>query len=127
MSERGPQQSSVDVFVEWAKARLDEMAADAKVVESRLGDLDTSLRAQAKQTVAQINRWVGEGQSKVEEVQAQGESAIADAQSYVEATWPKFQAEAEKWAEEVKDQQAIFEARARAQAQAWQNVVNTYV
>jgi hypothetical protein len=31
MSERSPNLSSVDVFVEWAKARLDEMGANVKV------------------------------------------------------------------------------------------------
>ena len=127
MSEQSPQQSSVDVFVEWAKARLDEMAADAKVLQSRLGDLDASRRAQAEQAAAQINRWVGEGQAKIKEVQAQGEAAIADAQAYIEATWAKFQTEADKWVEEAKNQQATFEARAQAQAQAWQNLVNGYV
>ena len=126
MSEQSPKLSSVDSFVEWAKARLDEMGADAKVLHSRFGDLDASRRAQAEQAVAQINRWVGEGQAKIKEVQAQGEAAIADAQAYNEATWAKFQTEAHKWVEVAKDQQATFEARARAQAQAWQNVVNTY-
>lgn len=127
MSEQSPKLSSVDIFVEWAKGRLDEMAANAKVLQSRLGDLDVSLRAQAEQAVAQINRWVGEGETKIKEVQARGEAAIADAQAYIEATWPKFQAEANKWVEEAKNQQATFEARAQAQAQAWQNLVNGYV
>ena len=127
MSEQSPKLSSVDIFVEWAKGRLDEMAANAKVLQSRLGDLDVSLRAQAEQAVAQINRWVGEGETKIKEVQARGEAAIADAQAYIEATWPKFQAEANKWVEEAKNQQATFEARAQAQAQAWQNLVNDYV
>jgi len=127
MSEQSPKQSSVDVFVGWAKARLDEMAADAKVLQSRLDDLDASRRAQAEQAVAQINRWVGEGQAKIKEVQAQGEAAIADAQDYIEATWAKFQTEADKWVEEAKNQQATFEARAQAQAQAWQTLVNYYV
>jgi hypothetical protein len=45
MSEQSPKQSSVDVFVEWAKARLDEMAADAKVLESRLDKLDPRHKA----------------------------------------------------------------------------------
>jgi len=127
MSEQSPQQSSVDVFVEWAKARLDEMAADAKVLQSSLGDLDASRRAPAEQAAAQINRWVGEGQAKIKEGQAQGEAAIGDAQAYIEATWAKFQTEADKWVEEAKNQQATFEARAQAQAQAWQNLVNGYV
>ena len=118
MSEQRPDLSGVDVFVEWAKARLDEMGADAKVLQSRLGDLDASLRSNAECAVAQINQWVGEGEAPLKEVKAQGEAAIADAQAYIDATWPKFQAEAYKWAEEAKNQQATFEARAKAQSQA---------
>jgi multidrug resistance efflux pump len=127
MSEQSPNQSSIDVFVEWAKARLDEMAADAKVLESRLDKFDASLRRQAEQAVTQVNDWIAEGQAKIKEVQAKGEAALADGQGYIEATWAKFQTEADRWVELTKNQQAVFEARARAQAQAWQNVVNTYV
>lgn len=127
MSEQNPNPNSVDIFVEWAKARLDEMAADAKILQSRLNDLDVSLRAQAEQAVQQINGWVGEGQNKIRVVQSQGEAAIADAQAYIDATWPKFQIEADRWVEEAQNQQATFEARAKAQAQACQNLVNDYV
>lgn len=127
MREQSPKQSSVDVFVEWAKARLDEMAADAKVLESRLDKFDASLRVEAEQAITRVNNWIAEGQAKIKEVQAKGEAAVADAQGYIEATWAKFQTDADRWVEVAKDQQATFEARARAQAQAWQNVVNTYV
>ncbi len=127
MSEQTLKQSSVGVFVEWAEARLDEMAADAKVLESNLDKLDASVRVQAEQAITQVNQWVAEGQAKIKEVQAQGEAAIADAQAYIEATWAKFQTEADKWVEEAKNQQATFEARTQAQAQAWQNLVNDYV
>jgi hypothetical protein len=96
MSEQSPKQSSVDVFVEWAKARLDEMAADAKVLESRLDKFDASLRGQAEQAITQVNNWIAEGQAKIKEVQAKGEAAIADAQGYIEATWAKFQTEADR-------------------------------
>jgi multidrug resistance efflux pump len=123
MSEQSPKQSSVDVFVEWAKARLDEMAADAKVLESSLDKFDTSLRTQAEQAIAQVNDWIAKGQAKIKEVQAKGEASVADAQGYIEVTWAKFQTEADRWVELAKDQQATFEAR----AQAWQDVVNTYV
>jgi hypothetical protein len=126
MSDKTPIQSSVGVFVEWAKARLDEMAANAKVLESSLDKLDASGRAQAEQTIAQVNQWVAEGQAKIRDVQAKGEASIADAQAFVDATWAKFQSESDKWVEMAKDQQATFQARAQAQAQAWQNVVNTY-
>ncbi len=127
MSDKTPIQSSVGVFVEWAKARLDEMAANAKVLESSLDKLDASVRAQAEQTIAQVNQWIAEGQAKIKDVQAKGETSIAEAKTDIEAMWGSFQRESDKWVELGKDQQATFQARAQAQAQAWQNVVNTYM
>jgi len=127
MSEQTPNQSNVDVFVQWAKARLDEMAAGSKVLESRLDKLDASLRVQAEQAVTQVNQSVSEGQAKIKEVQANGEAAVADAQAFMEATWTKFQTESDKWVEVARDQQATFEARARAQAQSWQEAVSSHV
>jgi hypothetical protein len=125
MSEQSPLQSSVGVFVEWAKARLDEMAASAKVLESRLDSLDVNVRAQAEQAIAHVKQWIAEGQAQIKDVQAKGAASIAEAKAQIEATWSKFQSESGKWAELAKDQQATFQAR--AQAQAWQNVVNSYM
>jgi hypothetical protein len=125
MSEQSPLQSSVGVFVEWAKARLDEMAASAKVLESRLDSLDVNVRAQAEQAIAHVKQWIAEGQAQIKDVQAKGAASVAEAKAQIEATWSKFQSESGKWAELAKDQQATFQAR--AQAQAWQNVVNSYM
>ena len=127
MSEQSPLQSSVGVFVEWAKARLDEMAASAKVLESRLDSLDVNVRAQAEQAIAHVKQWIAESQAQIKDVQAKGAASIAEAKAQIEATWSKFQSESGKWAELAKDQQATFQARAQAQAQAWQNVVNSYM
>ena len=124
MSELGPIESSVGVFVERAKARLDEMAANAKVLESRLDSLDANVRAQA---IAHVRQWIAEGQAQIKDVQAKGDASIAEAKARIEATWSKFQSESGRWAELAKDQQATFQARAQAQAQAWQNVVNSYM
>ena len=127
MSELSPTQSSVSVFVEWAKARLDEMAAVAEVLESRLDSLDVNVRAQAEQAVAHVKQWIAEGQTDIKDVQAKGATSIAEAKAHIEAMWSTFQSESGRWAEHAKDQQATFQARAQAQAQAWQNVVNSYM
>jgi hypothetical protein len=124
MSEQSPIQSSVGVFVEWAKARLDEMAAIARMLDSRLDSLDANVRAQAEQTIAHVKQWIAEGQAQIKDVQ---EASIAEAKARIEATWSKFQSESGRWAELAKDQQATFQASAQAQAQAWQNVVNSYM
>ena len=92
MSEQSPLQSSVGVFVEWAKARLDEMAASAKVLESRLDSLDVNVRAQAEQAIAHVKQWIAEGQAQIKDVQAKGAASIAEAKAQIEATWSKFRA-----------------------------------
>ncbi len=126
MSEQHPIQTSVDVFVAWAKARLDEMAASAKVLDSRLDSLDANARAQAEQAIAHLKQWMAEGQADIKEVQAKGAASIAEAKAQMEKMWSKFQSESGRWAELTKDQQANFRARAQAQADAWQKVVNSY-
>jgi len=103
------------------------MAASAKVLESRLDSLDANVRAQAEQALAHVNQWIAEGQAQIKDVQANGEASIAEAKARIEATWSKFQSESRTWAELAKDQQATFQARAQAQAQAWQNVVTSYM
>ncbi|MFA9443493.1 MAG: hypothetical protein ACERIG_07840, partial [Hyphomicrobium sp.] len=120
MSEQSPIQSSVGVFVEWAKARLDEMAASAKVLESRLDSLDVNVRAQAEQAIAHVKQSIAEGQAEIKDVQAKGAGSIAEAKAQMEDTWSKFQSESSRWTELTEDQQATFQARAQAQTEAWQ-------
>lgn len=127
MSEQRPGQSNVDVFVDWAKACLDEMAASANVLESRLDSLDVGVRAQAEQAIAHLKQWIAEGQAEIKEVQAKGAASLAEAKAQMDAMWSKFQSESSQWAEMTKEQQATFQARAQAQAGAWQNAVNGYV
>ena len=125
MSEQGPIQSSVGVFVEWAKARLDEMAASAKVLESRLDSLDANVRAQAEQALAHVDQWIAEGQAQIKDVQAKGRPQSPRRKLELRRPGPSFRANPAPWAELAKDQQATFQAC--AQAQAWQNVVNSYM
>jgi len=91
MSEQIPIQSSVGVFVEWAKARLDEMAANAEVLESSLDKLDANVRAQGEQAIAHVKQWIAEGQAEIKNVQAKGEASIAEAKAHIEAAWSQFQ------------------------------------
>jgi len=117
---------NVDAFAEWAKARLDEMSADAATLDTNLAQMDSDMRAQGEQTVKQVNDWVAQGQAKIAEVQTQGSSAIAGGQDYIDQIWDQFQTQADGWAENAQDQQAAFQARANAQVQSWQKMVDSY-
>ena len=127
MSEKSPLQSNVNVFVDWAKARLDEMAANAGALQKNLDELDAKSRAQAEQAIAQLNQWIEQGQSDIKTAQAQGEAQVAQAKADMEALWANFQNNAGDWAGLLKDNQAMFQARAQAQIQAWQDTVNAYM
>ncbi len=94
---------------------------------SRLDSLDVNVRAQAERAIAHVKQWIAEGQAEINDVQAKGAASIAEAKAQMERTWSKFQSESNKWVELTKDQQATFQARAQAQAQAWQNVVSGYI
>jgi hypothetical protein len=127
MSDQSPLQSNVNVFVDWAKARLDEMAANASALQKNLDELDAKSRAQAEQAIAQLNQWIEQGQSDIKTAQAQGEAQVAQAKADMEALWANFQNNAGDWAGLLKDNQAMFQARAQAQIQAWQDTVNAYM
>ncbi|ODR95106.1 hypothetical protein AUC70_05110 [Methyloceanibacter stevinii] len=117
----------MNVFVDWAKARLDEMAANAGTLQANLDKLDANSRAQAEQAIAQLNQWVEQGQRDINTAQAQGEASVAQAKADMETLWANFQNNAGDWAGLLKDNQAMFQARAQAQVQAWQDTVNAYM
>jgi hypothetical protein len=117
----------VNVFVDWAKARLDEMAANAGALQKNLDELDAKSRAQAEQAIAQLNQWIEQGQSDIKTAQAKGEAQVAQAKADMETLWANFQNNAGDWAGLLKDNQAMFQARAQAQIQAWQDTVNAYM
>jgi len=127
MSEQSPLQNSVNVFVDWAKARLDEMAANAGTLQANLDKLDANTRTQAEQAIAQLNQWIEQGQSDIKNVQAQGEASVSQAKSDMETLWAKFQSDSGNWVELAQDQHATFQARAAAQAQAWQDTIGGYM
>jgi len=127
MSEKSPLQDSVNVFVDWAKSRLDEMSANAATLQDNLDKLDATTRSQAEQAVTQLKQWIQQGQDDVKAAQDQGQAAVAQAKADMEALWSKFQSGSGNWADLVKDQHALFQARAQAQMQAWQDAANTYM
>ena len=127
MSEKSPLQDSVNMFVDWAKSRLDEMSANAATLQDNLDKLDATTRSQAEQAVTQLKQWIQQGQDDVKTAQDQGQAAVAQSKADMEALWSKFQNGSGNWADLVQDQQALFKARAQAQMQAWQDAANTYM
>jgi predicted nucleic acid-binding Zn-ribbon protein len=120
-------QSQIDGFVKWAKARLDEMSAAAKALEEKLGKLDEQLHQEGEQTVVQVRQWVSDGEAKLKQVQEQGEAALVEARPYVEKVWSDFETQANRWVERAGNQKETFDAQAKSQLASWQTMVDEFV
>lgn len=120
------EQNDIDRFMDWAKARLDEMAASARALEEKRGELEEKVRADAEAAVGQVNRWVADGEQQLKAVQEQGAAALDQARTQFEANWQEFQTQAGQWVELAENQRESFNARAEAQLKTWQGAVEQY-
>ena len=120
------EQSQIDIFVEWTKARLDEMSAAAKALEQQIHKLDDQYRADAEQVVEQVRKWVTDGEVNLQKAREQGDSALAEARTNIEKNWAEFQVDFGKWVEIAENQRATFEAQAKAQLDAWNGMFEAF-
>jgi hypothetical protein len=120
-------QSNVDAFVKWGKARLDEMGAAAKALEDELGKLDGQGRQEVEQAVKKIRQWVSDGEAELKKMQGQGEKSLARAKSYFDKAWSDFETDTSNWVEIANNQRETFEAQAKAQLAAWHAIVDSYM
>ncbi len=121
------EQSRIDLFVDWAKARLDEMAAALKALEAQVSSLDDRMREDAQASVSKFQGWLGDCEKQISLVQEQGEGAIMEARRTIEQAWEEFQPELAKWVETAKSHQATFEAQATAQLKSWQAMMDDFM
>ncbi len=91
MSEK----SSIDIFVTWAKNRLDDMSVHAKILEKRLDGLSDDIREQTEDTIDTVKIWMKAGEDKIKEAQEQGEVAITETHEWFEELWKNFNKMAE--------------------------------
>ena len=121
------EQSNIETFVEWAKARLDEMSAAASALEAKLGELEGNFKTEAEAAVTTVKQWVAEGEAELKKVQAEGVAALEDAKAHIETMWREFETKANQWVDTASNQQETFKARAEAQVKSWQAIVDQYV
>ncbi|MCP4384370.1 MAG: hypothetical protein GY798_23670 [Hyphomicrobiales bacterium] len=121
------EKSNVDVFVEWAKTRLDEMRAGAKALESELDSLKGQVKTDAETTVAKVKEWIAQGDAELKKARVEGEGALEDARARFATVWHDFEATANQWGEAASNQREMFSTRATAQLDSWKGIVDQYV
>jgi ElaB/YqjD/DUF883 family membrane-anchored ribosome-binding protein len=120
--------SSVHMYLDWAKARLDEVDATVASLGKTAGKVQGEARAKADRALAHI-RARGDSFRKAIAKQGEGgEAAVAKAKALLETDWKAFEASVQDYVDaagqQAEQQKAAFKARADAQVKAWRQATD---
>ena len=122
--------SSMHVYLNWTKERLDEMDATLASLEAKASQQKAEAKAKADQLIADLKTRRDEFQAKAKAQAAGGEAAWLTAKTQLELLWHGFEAQVKTYFEtvgkHVEQQQAAFRDIAAAQAKAWREAADKF-
>lgn len=115
--------SSMHIYLNWTKQRLDEMDATLASLEAKAGQQRTDVKAKSDLLIADLKKRRAEFQAKAKAQAEAGEASWQAAKTQLESQWHGFEAQVETYFEtvgnQVEQQQATFREIAAAQVKAW--------
>jgi hypothetical protein len=123
-----PEQSSVHVYLNWAKERIDEMDATLASLEAKASKMQADSRTKAGQVIADLQKRRDEFQAAAKKQVEEGEAAWQRNKTQLESQWRGFEAQVRSYFEslgkQVEQQQATFRVVAAAQVKAWRDAAD---
>jgi cell division septum initiation protein DivIVA len=123
------QHSSMHIYLNWAKERVDEMDATLASLEAKIGEMQAETKVKADQLIAELTKRRDEFQARVKEEAKAGEAAWERTKPELETRWNEFEAQVKTYIEslgrQVQQQQATFQEVAAAQMKAWRETVES--
>jgi hypothetical protein len=123
-----PEQSSVHVYLNWTKERIDEMDATLASLEAKAGKMQADSRTKADQVIADLQKRRDEFQAAAKKQVEEGEAAWQRRKTQLESQWRGFEAQVKSYFEtlgkQVEQQQATFRDVAAAQVKAWRQTAD---
>ena len=121
-------QSSMHIFFDWAKGRLDEIDATLASLETSVGKLHADARVRAEPAVADMRK-ARDSFGKLMKEQAQaGQETLARSKEALDSQWTAFEGSLQAYIDaagkQIDVQRAAFEARAAGQRKAWQEAID---
>jgi hypothetical protein len=115
--------SSMHIYLNWTKQRLDEMDATLASLEAKAGQLKADVKAKSDQLIADLKKRRAEFQAKAKAQAEAGEASWQATKTQLESQWNAFEAQVKTYFEtvgsQVEQQQATFRDIAAAQVKAW--------
>jgi hypothetical protein len=121
-------QSGFHYYLNWAKARIDEMDATLTSLEEKAADLKAGARKKANQVLADLHKTRDKFQDIFKRQVTANDAAWKSVEVQLESEWTAFQAEVnnniESFGKQIELQQAIFRHQADAQLKAWREAAD---
>lgn len=123
-----PEQSSMHVYLDWAKQRIDEMDATLASLEVKAREVNAESKSKANEFIADLKKQRGEFQAKAKMQAEAGEAALRKSKAQLEAQWHEFEAKVRDYfqtvGKQLDRQQATFRDVAATQAKAWRETAD---
>ncbi len=123
-----PGQSSMHLYLNWAKERIDEMDATLASLEAKASQVQASSRVKADQLMADMRKKRDEFQGVFKKQAEAGEAAWVGIKADLDKKWTGFEADVKTYidhfSKQVEQQQAIFKDVAAAQLKAWREAAD---
>ena len=120
--------SSMHVYLNWSKQRIDEMDAALASLEAKVSQLKADSKAKADHLLADLKERQHEFQAKAKAQAQAGEATLHASKAQLESQWHGFETQLKTYIEtvgkQVQQQQATFRDVATAQMKAWHEAMD---
>jgi hypothetical protein len=117
------EQSSLHLYLNWAKQRIDEMDATLASLEAKAGQVQADSKVKAEQLIADLKKQRDEFQATVKAQAKATEAAWQTSKAQLDSQWKAFEAQVKTYidtaARQLPQQQALFRDVAAAQVKTW--------
>jgi hypothetical protein len=120
--------SSMHVYLNWTKERIDEMDATLASLEAKASQVKADSKVKADQLVADLKKRRDEFQASAKAQVQVGEAALHTAKAQLESQWKEFETQVKAYfdtvGKQIEQQQATFRDVAAAQVKAWRDAAD---
>jgi hypothetical protein len=123
-------QSSMHVYLNWTKERIDEMDAALASLESKALQAQAESRTKANEFIADLKKRRNEFEATAKKQAEAGEAAWQRTKTHLETQWEGFERQVKTYFEtvgtQIEQQQATFRDVAAAQIKAWREAADQF-
>jgi hypothetical protein len=125
-----PEHSSMHLYLNWTKERLDEMDATLASFEAKASQLRADAKAKAEEFISDLRKRRNEFQAKAKAQAEASEATWQAAKTQLESQWNGFEAQIKTYFEtagkQIEQQQTTFQDIAAAQVKAWRAAADKF-